>query len=353
MKKLTKLALVLIFVFTLFTACSKPFMSEDGLYATFVTNQGDFTARIFFDKVPVTAGNFIGLSEGSIEFTDPATQVKEKKPYYNGIIFHRVIKDFMIQTGDPLGKGVGGPGYSFTDEFDSSLKHDTAGILSMANSGADTNGSQFFITLVPTPHLDNKHSVFGKIVDGMDIVNKIGVVPTDGSDKPYKDVFIKKINITRVGDAAKNFNALTAFESRYELAKKKDAEKQVVMDAFLQKLGCNAGSKIKTESGLEYYVLKEGSGKTPVKGSVLSVHYSGYFYDGKKFDSSYDRNAPFDVTIGVGQVIKGWDEALLTMKSGEKRVLVIPYYLGYGERGYSIIPPKATLIFETELLKIK
>lgn len=344
---------ILVLIFVNVVSCKKAFMNEDGLYVTFNTNQGSFTAKIFYDKVPVTAGNFVGLAEGNIEFTDHRTDNKVKRPFYNGLIFHRIIDGFMIQGGDPQGNGRGGPGYSFIDEFLPELTHHSEGILSMANSGSDTNGSQFFITLAPTPHLDGRHTVFGEIVDGMDIVKKIGSVSVDQNNKPYSDVFIKNLTVHRVGEDAKNFNAAAAFESRLEATRKRDAEREFKMNEFLAKLGCVPEKKVRTQTGLEYYILKEGSGRTPNKGDRITAHYTGYFYDGAKFDSSYDRNQPFQLNIGVGQVIKGWDEALMGMKAGEKRVLVIPFHLGYGERRNSIIPPRATLIFETEVLKIE
>jgi peptidyl-prolyl cis-trans isomerase A (cyclophilin A) len=166
--------------------------------AHFTTSEGNFTARLFDAETPKTVANFVGLAEGSREWTDPRTQKTEKKPLYNGTIFHRVIDQFMIQGGDPLGNGTGGPGYKFADEFHPRLRHDKPGILSMANAGANTNGSQFFITLVPTPWLDNKHSVFGEIVSGMDVVQKIGSVPTaKPGDRPVKPITIESVAIER------------------------------------------------------------------------------------------------------------------------------------------------------------
>jgi peptidyl-prolyl cis-trans isomerase A (cyclophilin A) len=167
------------------------------VFAEFVTNEGSFTARLFEDEVPLTVGNFIGLAEGTKEWTDPRTNAKVTQPYYDGIIFHRVIDGFMIQGGDPLGQGIGGPGYKFADEFHPSCRHSKAGILSMANSGPNTNGGQFFITLGPTPHLDNRHSVFGEVVSGMDIVRRIGSTPTGRQDRPVKDIVIQSVTIAR------------------------------------------------------------------------------------------------------------------------------------------------------------
>jgi peptidyl-prolyl cis-trans isomerase A (cyclophilin A) len=168
-----------------------------GVYAQFVTSEGNFTIRLFHEQVPNTVDNFVGLAEGTKEWTDPRTGKKVTAPYYNGIVFHRVIDGFMIQGGDPLGKGIGGPGYEFADEFHPSLRHDRAGILSMANRGPNTNGGQFFITLAPTPHLDNRHSVFGEVVEGLEVVRKIGRARTDARDRPTPDVVIDTVTIER------------------------------------------------------------------------------------------------------------------------------------------------------------
>jgi len=168
------------------------------VYAEFATTEGSFTVRLFDQEAPDTVANFVGLAEGTKEWTHPGTKKKmTNTPFYDGIIFHRVIEGFMIQGGDPLGQGVGGPGYQFKDEFHPSLRHGKAGMLSMANAGANTNGSQFFITLTATPHLDNKHSVFGEVTEGMDVVRRIGTTPTGRQDRPVKDVVINSIKITR------------------------------------------------------------------------------------------------------------------------------------------------------------
>ena len=171
---------------------------QPGTYANFETTEGTFRVRLFDQQAPNTVANFVGLAEGTKEWRDPATGARRKTPFYNGIIFHRVINGFMIQSGDPLGQGTGGPGYNFADEFHPKARHDRAGILSMANSGPNTNGSQFFITLGPTPHLDNRHSVFGEVVEGMDVVKKIGAVPTGRQDRPVKPVVINKVTIERI-----------------------------------------------------------------------------------------------------------------------------------------------------------
>ena len=182
---------------TLQTAAQKEATVPTGVFAEFATSEGNFTIRLFDQEAPKTVENFIGLAEGTKEWTDPRTNKKVKQPYYDGIIFHRVIKGFMIQGGDPLGQGIGGPGYTFADEFHPKLRHSKPGILSMANRGPNTNGGQFFITLGPTPHLDDRHSVFGEVVEGLDVITKIGGTPTDARDRPLKDVVIKSVKIAR------------------------------------------------------------------------------------------------------------------------------------------------------------
>ena len=168
-----------------------------GVYARFETTEGSFTVRLYNEEVPNTVENFIGLAEGTKEWNDPRTNQKVKKPYYDGVIFHRVIDGFMIQAGDPLGQGIGGPGYTFADEFHPKLRHNKAGILSMANRGPNTNGGQFFITLGPTPHLDDRHSVFGEVVEGMDVVRKIGSARTADRDRPVTTITIESVKIER------------------------------------------------------------------------------------------------------------------------------------------------------------
>jgi len=168
-----------------------------GTYARFDTTEGSFTIRLFDGEAPRTVENFVGLAEGTKQWSDPRTNQKVQKPYYDGTIFHRVIDGFMIQGGDPLGQGIGGPGYNFADEFHPKLRHNKAGVLSMANRGPNTNGGQFFITLAPTPHLDDRHAVFGEVVDGMDVVSRIGSAKTGDRDRPVKDVVIQQVTIER------------------------------------------------------------------------------------------------------------------------------------------------------------
>lgn len=309
---------------------------QDGLYAKFNTSKGEILVKLEYQKTPGTVGNFVSLAEGNLE--NSAKQQGQK--YYDGLKFHRVIPDFMIQGGCPLGTGTGNPGYQFDDEFHPDLKHNAPGILSMANAGPGTNGSQFFITHVATPWLDNKHTVFGRVEHGMEVVDEIEQEDT-----------IESIEIIRVGEKAKAFNAIEAFRSFEGSREKRLAEEKKKAEAELEKL---ASGFDKTDSGLRYQIIQKGQGKAAEKGKTVSVHYKGQLSDGTVFDSSYKRNEPIDFTLGVGQVIKGWDEGIQLLKVGDKARLVIPSNLGYGPQGAGgVIPPNATLIFDVELMDVK
>lgn len=309
---------------------------KDGLYAKFNTSKGEILVSLTYDKTPGTVGNFVALAEGNLE----NKVLPQGKPYYDGLKFHRVIPDFMIQGGCPLGTGTGNPGYSFDDEFHPDLKHDKPGVLSMANSGPATNGSQFFITHVPTPWLDNKHTVFGHVTEGQDIVDTI-----QQGDK------IEKVEIIRVGTEAENFNAVESFRVFEGARAKREAEEKAKQEKLLNE--ASEGFD-KTESGLRYKILEKGNGKNATKGAMVSVHYKGQLLDGTVFDSSYKRNEPIEFTVGVGQVIPGWDEGILLLQVGDKARMVIPSELAYGARGAGgVIPPNAPLIFDVELMNVK
>jgi len=308
----------------------------DGLYAKFNTTKGDIIVNLEFEKTPGTVGNFVALAQGNLE----NSARPQGEPYYDGLKFHRVIADFMIQGGCPMGTGTGNPGYSFNDEFHADLTHDKPGILSMANSGPATNGSQFFITHVETPWLDNKHTVFGNVVEGQEIVNAIA-----------KDDILTSIEIIRVGEKAENFKAVEAFRT-FEGAR---AEREA-LEIKKQEDELNAASAgfDKTESGLRYKIIQEGNGKKATKGAMVSVHYKGQLLDGTVFDSSYKRKEPIDFTVGVGQVISGWDEGIQLLKVGDKARMVIPSNLAYGSQGAGgVIPPNAPLLFDVELVDVK
>lgn len=364
---------------------------QKGIFAQINTTKGTIVLELDFKKTPITVANFISLAEGK------NTQVKEAlkgKPYYDGLKFHRVIPNFMIQGGCPDGNGSGDPGYKFVDEF-TDLTHDGAGILSMANSGPGTNGSQFFITHNETPWLDGKHTVFGRVISGQDVVNAIAqndvinsvVIVRNGkeakkfkAEKVFKAYFENKEANDKIqlekNEATKKAIAEIAAEKQKKQAeleeeKRKNIEAQLVTIkadkvASLQALKATA---TKSPSGLQYVITKKGDGKKPTEGTDVFIHYAGYFEDGSLFDSSYetisklygkfdqnraDQNgyAPFPFKYGnKGGLIPGFLEGVHLMSYGDKMTLFIPSNLGYGESGAGgVIPPNANLIFELELI---
>lgn len=311
------------------------YKEKDGIYAVINTEKGDIVVNLEFEKAPMTVANFIGLVEGELNFENPGEN------FYEGLNFHRVIDNFMIQGGCPKGDGTGGPGYRFPDEFHPSLKHDGPGVMSMANAGPGTNGSQFFITHVKTPWLDGKHSVFGHVIEGQNVVNKI-----KQGDK------INDIKIERVGAKAQKFVVTKQIfsdlvEESEKIANQRRLDEIKKVENEIKNRFPNA---VSTASGLKYVVEKPGDGKgCPKFGQKVTVHYTGTLLDGRMFDSSVYRGEP--ATFEIGQVIEGWNEALVTMSKGEKRTLIIPPELGYGIHGYpGVIPPDSYLIFEVELL---
>ena len=306
----------------------------EGIYAKFETSKGIVLLELTFDKTPGTVGNFVSLAEGTLKNDHKGAG----EPYYNGMKFHRVIADFMVQGGCPQGSGVGGPGYQFDDEFHPDLKHNKPGTISMANSGPATNGSQFFITHGKTDWLDGKHTVFGYVIEGQDVINNI----TQGD-------IIDSVTIERHGVAAKEWDALKAFE---EFNSSGETQKQSTIDAADKAISALVKGMKKTVSGLYYTITKEGEGEHPPKGANVSVHYKGTLVDGTVFDSSYQRDQPIEFSVGVGQVIPGWDEGILLLNKGAAARFVIPSHLGYGAQGAGgVIPADATLIFEVELIK--
>lgn len=308
---------------------------QDGIYANFNTSKGKIVVQLTHDKTPGTVGNFVALAEGKKD-----NSVKAKgTPYYDGLTFHRVIPDFMIQGGCPLGTGTGDAGYKFDDEFHPDLKHDKPGVLAMANAGPATNGSQFYITHIPTPWLDNKHTVFGHVVEGQDIVDAIAQGDT-----------LETLEIVRLGAAAKAWDPAKAFEEFASSRDKRIAAAKAAQAAELDKIA--AGFE-ETASGLRYKMIQEGKGEQAVQGRKVSVHYEGSLLTGQVFDSSYKRSEPIDFQLGVGQVIPGWDEGIALLKVGDKARFVIPSDLAYGAAGAGgVIPPDATLIFDVELMGV-
>jgi len=309
---------------------------ENGIYAKFNTSKGSILVKLTHDLTPGTVGNFVALAEGNME-----NKVKPQgQKFYDGLTFHRVIPDFMIQGGCPKGTGTGDPGYKFDDEFHPSLKHDRPGVLAMANSGPASNGSQFYITHVPTSWLDGKHTVFGHVIEGQDIVDAVA-----------QGDALESVEIIRVGEEAEKFNAIEAFVGLKGARLKRDAALKAESEAKMEQL---AAGFDKTDSGLRYKMINKGEGKKAEAGKTVAVHYEGSLENGKVFDSSYPRKKPIEFRLGQGQVIEGWDEGIALLQVGDKARFVIPSDLAYGAAGAGgVIPPHATLIFDVELMEVK
>lgn len=332
----------------------------DGLYANLQTTKGNMLVKLETQKSPVTVANFVALAEGKQKNDVKAAGV----PFYDGTIFHRVIENFMIQGGDPQGTGMGGPGYRFDDERND-LKHTGKGILSMANSGPNTNGSQFFITQVATPWLDGKHTIFGKVVDGEEVIDTIAKVEKGAGDKPKENIVLTKVTIFGKGSAYANYDAAKIFaEGKDKIAannktylQREAAERAAKLREFEAqqeaKVHAMAAGMQKTASGLYYKITTHGTGKAPKAGDAVAVHYAGKLIDGTEFDSSYKRGEPIEFPVGMGRVIKGWDEGIMMLKQGDKATFLIPPALGYGPQGAGgVIPPNAWLVFDVELVKV-
>ncbi len=356
----------------------------DGLFAEFATTKDTMVVQLFYDKAPLTVANFVGLAEG----THPKLADSLKGiPYYNGTTFHRVIDQFMIQGGDPTATGMGSPGYTFGDEFDATLKHDKPGVLSMANSGPATNGSQFFITEVPTPHLDNRHTVFGQVVKGLEVQDSISNVQVEsGTNKPLEDVSIVSLNIIRQGSKAKRYDAAKTWERELPLLEekrlkrleeaKKEAERQkkiaeekmaAAAAEILPTLNDYKSKATKTDSGLLVYTIKEGTGSKPKQGETVQLYYQGYFTDGKLFGTNvkevdlkcgtYNEQKEQRGFYGLmpmtysadAQMIAGFKEGVFQMRRGGKAFLYLPSYLAYGEKGRGPIKPDTDLMFIIEM----
>ena len=335
--------------------------NNDTIYASIETSKGIIKTQLFFNLTPVTVANFISLAEG--ENKEVSDQYKGKK-YYNGITFHRVIPDFMIQGGDPTGTGSGSPGYNFKDEFVDELKHDSAGILSMANAGHGTNGSQFFITHKETPWLDGAHTVFGNVVEGQDIVDKI-----EQGDS------IINIEIIRQGNSAKKFNAPKIFTNHFKEEEKRKKEKEKALEKLkkdVSKIHSDLKEKsTETETGLKFFINEKGDGDMVDENKVILTHYAVYFEDGNLLDTSilevaekfnmFDNRraqaggySPIEAKVGAkDMMIQGFKEGLKLLKTGDKATLFLPYYLAYGETESRGIPAKSNLIFEVEIVDQK
>ncbi|WP_139957942.1 peptidylprolyl isomerase [Flavicella sediminum] len=319
---------------------------DKGIYASIETDKGNILLKLHQKETPLTVANFVSLAEGT---NDKVVDSLKGKEFYNNLPFHRVIPDFMIQGGDIKRNGSGNPGYKFADEFPKDkegnllFSHDKKGILSMANSGPNSNGSQFFITHKETPWLNGKHTIFGEVVEGLNIVDSIA-----------QGDLMHRIEIIRVGSDAKNYDPNAVFSKALkdreaqEIENKKNQLKDSI--AFSEKM-MEAKARV-LPSGLKILSLEKGNGKKVELGSRVQVHYTGYFAHGEIFDTSSKRNQTFDLTVGVDRVIEGWTEGLQEMQEGEKARLFVPYDLGYGADGYGPIPAKASLIFDVEVVKI-
>ncbi len=320
---------------------------QDGLFVVITTNQGEIAIKLFYKETPLTVTNFVGLAEGTLD-------AAKGKPFYDGLKFHRVIsvangdeQDFMIQGGDPRGNGTGGPGYQFADEFRDDLVFDKPGKLAMANSGANTNGSQFFITIVPTTWLNGKHTIFGEVVIGQDIVNKTKM----------NDV-IKSIKIVRNGDEAKAFSATQAdFDrlSKEALKVQEEAEKKA-MEAQQNAMKELTEGCVKSNSGVYFKVVENGTGNKIGKGKQVTCEYQGYLIDGRVFDASQafhpQGHEPIDFETASGMMIPGFDEMVQDMKVGETRTMIIPPELAYGPNGIpGVIPGNSYICFDVKVVK--
>jgi peptidylprolyl isomerase len=326
---------------------------EKGMYAEFKTTKGNIIISLEYDKVPMTVANFVGLAEGDFIVDDT---IEYKEPFYDGLKFHRVIDNFMIQGGDPQGNGSGGPEHRFHDEIVESLKHSGPGILSMANSGPNTNGSQFFITHKDTPWLDGKHTVFGHVIHGQDVVNAI-----------VKDDIMEEVKIIRKGKIAKKWDATEHFkvvrDSILEIEKAKQAEFEKIAAMSQEEYGnfmyeevlkTDPSAKL-SSSGLVYSIANPGDELKPEEGTTMTVHYRGTFRkDGKQFDASYDRGQPMTFKYKVQRMIPGFEEGLGMLGKGGKARLIIPYYAAYGAKGRpGAIPPYSDLVFDIEIVDLK
>ena len=379
------LGLLLLMLLVSATACKDKYPDlEDGLYAEIITNKGTMVLRLESEKAPITVANFVSLAEGTNTLVD---SMHIGKKYYNGLEFHRIIDEFMIQGGDPTGTGSGSPGYKFNNEISEDLLHDKVGTLAMANSGPNTNGSQFYITEAPTPFLDGAYNVFGYIVLGEDVLHTLaGLETTKPGDKPVEPVIMEEVNIIRKGKNAKNFDAPSIFKNHFadadkaekeRLAKEEDAEKEragkieVAAAEMKPALETYEGKSKTLASGLKMFNITKGTGAKPKNGETVMLNYEGYFTDGRLFDSNvktieenygmYNSQKdeaqmynPMPMPISAeAQMIPGFKEAVNQMQVGDRSFFYLPSHLAYGERGNRVIPPNTDLIFIIDMVEIQ
>ncbi|WPR70402.1 peptidylprolyl isomerase [Flavobacterium sp. NG2] len=358
----------LLIIFSFYSCKDENDNLADGLYAKIETNRGEIILELNYTKAPITVANFITLAEGKNNFV--TNEHLKGRPFYDGLKFHRVINDFMIQTGDPLGTGSGDAGYKFKDEI-TDLRFSDGGVLAMANNGPATNSSQFFITHLPTSWLDGKHTIFGHVVDkGMEVVNQI-----------QQNDFIKSVTIIRKGEAAKKFNAEKTFYDYFSVEAEKQKKKLAELSVYDEKFkevredktnyfNALKAKATKTSTGLKYVITKKSAGKKPSKGTEIFIHYAGFLEDGRLFDTSIqniaktfgkfdparaEANQYIPIPFQAGRkdgMIPGFIEGLEKLSFGDKAVLFIPSHLAYGAGGAGdVIPPNANIIFEIELLE--
>lgn len=386
MKLMTRtIQLFLLFVILTAASCQDKYPDlEDGMYAEIITNKGTMVLELEYQKAPITVANFVSLAEGTNTLVD---SIYKGKKYYNGLSFHRIIDEFMIQGGDPTGTGSGSPGYKFNNEISDDLMHNKVGTLSMANSGPNTNGSQFFITEKETPFLDKNYNVFGYLVMGEDVLHTLsGVETTKPGDKPVDPVIMNEVNIVRKGKEAKAFDAPKVFEDHFAVAEKAEKERIAKMEEekrIMEEKSAAAATDMKTmlddyeskakalPSGLKMYLITKTSGESPKDGDTVKLNYEGYFTDGRLFDSNIQEvaerygmiderrvqanmYAPMEMPIQAdAKMIAGFKEAAKLLKVGEKGYFYLPSHLAYGERGYGpVIGPNTDLIFILEMVEI-
>ncbi len=354
-----KISLLLIAV-TIVIGCASQYPDlENGLYADIETSKGSIVVSLAHDKTPITVANFVSLAEGENEFV---SEEFTGKKFYDGIVFHRVMANFMIQGGDPTATGSGGPGYRFDDEF-TDLTHSGPGILSMANAGPATNGSQFFITHVPTPWLDGKHTVFGAVVTGQEVVDSI-----------VQNDTIKKVTIIRKGSEAKSFDAPKIFGDYFNSLEQRKAEQEEKLALgklkTLEKFDTHKAKATSTPSGLQYFITKKGDGPAVSTTDKALTHYAVYFEDGTLLETSMLETAedlgvvneqrkiakgyqplPADVSEAAA-MIEGFKEGIRLLNVGDEATLFLPYDIAYGEQGGRGIPAKANLVFEVKIVEL-
>ena len=316
---------------------------KEGVFAVLTTEKGQIVLELFFKETPMTVANFVGLAEGTLDAT-------KGEPFYDGLIFHRVISDFMIQGGCPKGNGTGDPGYKFADEFVDGLIFDKPGKLAMANSGTNTNGSQFFITHVPTDWLNYKHTIFGQVVTGQNVVDTV-----------EQGDHILNLKIIRQGSEAEKFTVTQESFDKLKVEGEKKAakfeEEQAAREAKRAEeqfkeltKGCE-----KSKEGIYYKITEQGAGEKVGKGKNVTVGYCGYLVDGTLFDASKEFHPqghdPLSFVTGAGKMIPGFDYMVQDMKKGETRTIIVPPALAYGEQGYpGVIPGNAYICFDIKVL---